>query len=251
MKLELKEHEIEQAIETFIRSFVTGYPVTVKGFDLQGMRSKDGLSAIVDFDVIGVSDTREVKVDSPNVKPTNTAWREERKDEEDSPVAVEKPEAYYEVLTLLSSNPLNKNRKAIEELLDGNFEVKELLAQVALYQDWLAQCVKEDALISEVSPLDAEEKAMEALDEKPVTEEAEDAPFDTDPEDSMGDEPHPALVASIAPEAEEDAIVLAEPTTSILDEVTASEEVQQTNDKVVTQPLFGTPLNKPNRKLFG
>lgn len=247
MKLELKEHEIEQAIETFIRSFVTGYPVTVKGFDLQGMRSKDGLSAIVDFDVIGVSDTREVKVDSPNVKPTNTAWREERKDEEDSPVAVEKPEAYYEVLTLLSSNPLNKNRKAIEELLDGNFEVKELLTQVALYQDWLAQCVKEDALVSEVSPLDAEEKAMEALDEEPTDE----VPFDSDAESVRDDEPHPALVASIAPEAEEDAIVLAEPTTSILDEVTASEEVQQSNDKVVTQPLFGTPLNKPNRKLFG
>lgn len=248
MKLELKEHEIEQAIETFIRSFVTGYPVTVKGFDLQGMRSKDGLSAIVDFDVIGVSDTREVKVDSPNVKPTNTAWREERKDEEDSSVAVEKPEAYYEVLTLLSSNPLNKNRKAIEELLDGNFEVKELLTQVALYQDWLAQCVKEDALVSEVSPLDAEEKAMEALDDEPTDE----VPFESDSEETAGDdEPHPALVASIAPEAEEDAIVLAEPTTSILDEVTASEEVQQTNDKVVTQPLFGTPLNKPNRKLFG
>lgn len=248
MKLELKEHEIEQAIETFIRSFVTGYPVTVKGFDLQGMRSKDGLSAIVDFDVIGVSDTREVKVDSPNVKPTNTAWREERKDEEDSPVAIEKPEAYYEVLTLLSSNPLNKNRKAIEELLDGNFEVKELLTQVALYQDWLAQCVKEDALVSEVSPFDAEEKAMEALDEEPT----EEIPFESDSEETVGDdEPHPALVASIAPEAEEDAIVLAEPTTSILDEVTASEEVQQTNDKVVTQPLFGTPLNKPNRKLFG
>lgn len=247
MKLELKEHEIEQAIETFIRSFVTGYPVTVKGFDLQGMRSKDGLSAIVDFDVIGVSDTREVKVDSPNVKPTNTAWREERKDEEDSPIAVEKPEAYYEVLTLLSSNPLNKNRKAIEELLDGNFEVKELLTQVALYQDWLAQCVKEDALVSEVSPLDAEEKAMEALDEEPTDE----VPFDSDAESVGDDEPHPALVASIAPEDEEDAIVLAEPTTSILDEVTASEEVQQTNDKVVTQPLFGTPLNKPNRKLFG
>lgn len=248
MKLELKEHEIEQAIETFIRSFVTGYPVTVKGFDLQGMRSKDGLSAIVDFDVIGVSDTREVKVDSPNVKPTNTAWRDERKDEEDSPVAVEKPEAYYEVLTLLSFNPLNKNRKAIEELLDGNFEVKELLTQVALYQDWLAQCVKEDALVSEVSPLDAEEKAMEALDNEPTDE----VPFESDSEETAGDdEPHPALVASIAPEAEEDAIVLAEPTTSILDEVTASEEVQQTNDKVVTQPLFGTPLNKPNRKLFG
>lgn len=248
MKLELKEHEIEQAIETFIRSFVTGYPVTVKGFDLQGMRSKDGLSAIVDFDVIGVSDTREVKVDSPNVKPTNTAWREERKDEQDCLVAVEKPEAYYEVLTLLSSNPLNKNRKAIEELLDGNFEVKELLTQVALYQDWLAQCVKEDALVSEISPLDAEEKAMEALDEEPT----EEVPFESDSEETVGDdEPHPALVASIAPEAEEDAIVLAEPTTSILDEVTASEEVQQTNDKVVTQPLFGTPLNKPNRKLFG
>ena len=100
--------------------------------------------------------------------------------------------------------------------------------------------MKEDALVSEVSPLDAEEKAMEALDDEPTDE----VPFESDSEETAGDdEPHPALVASIAPEAEA--------STSILDEVTASEEVQQTNDKVVTQPLFGTPLNKPNRKLFG
>lgn len=121
MKLELKEHEIEQAIETFISSFVTGHPVKVKGFDLQGMRSKDGLSAIVDFDVVGVSDLREVKTESSNVKPTNTAWREEVQDEpkvKHEELSGQDLEDWKKFLELLTDNAQYKNYDALLDLVD-------------------------------------------------------------------------------------------------------------------------------------
>lgn len=249
MKLELKEHEIEQAIETFISSFVTNFPVKVKGFDLQGMRSKDGLSAIVDFDVEGVSNLREIKTESPNVKPTNTAWRDELEpkdksvQEENEPV---KTDTYYKVLGLLGSNPLNKNRAEIESLIDRNIELQESLSHVALFQDWLAQCVKEDAaqVTAEISPLAEEESDMKTLQDSEKLNELEH-------NDDTQDTPHPALVASIAPDSDEDSIIFSKPTSSILDEVTQPEEEQQTTDNVVTQSLFGKPLDKPHRKLFG
>ena len=121
MKLELKEHEIEQAIETFISSFVTGHPVKVKGFALQGMRSKDGLSAIVDFDVVGVSDLREVKTESSNVKPTNTAWREEVQDEpkvKHEELSGQDLEDWKKFLELLTDNAQYKNYDALLDLVD-------------------------------------------------------------------------------------------------------------------------------------
>lgn len=122
MKLELKEHEIEQAIETFISSFVTGHPVKVKGFDLQGMRSKDGLSAIVDFDVVGVSDLREVKTESSNVKPTNTAWREEVQEEprvKHEELSGQDLEDWKKFLELLTDNAQYKNYDALLDLVDA------------------------------------------------------------------------------------------------------------------------------------
>lgn len=125
MKLELKEHEIEQAIETFISSFVTGHPVKVKGFDLQGMRSKDGLSAIVDFDVVGVSDLREVKTESPNVKPTNTSWREEVQDEpklKHEELSGQDLEDWKKFLELLTDNAQYKNYDALLDLVDAMSE---------------------------------------------------------------------------------------------------------------------------------
>lgn len=248
MKLELKEHEIEQAIETFISSFVTNFSVKVKGFDLQGMRSKDGLSAIVDFDVEGVSNLREIKTESSNVKPTNTAWRDELESKEKSVqlnIEPVKTDTYYKVLELLGSNPLNKNRAEIESLIDHNIELQESLSHVALFQDWLAQCVKEDAtqMTAEVSPLAEEESDMKILQDSNELSELET--------NDEKDTPHPALVASIAPDSDEDSIIFSKPTSSILDEVTQPEEEQQTTDNIVTQSLFGKPLDKPHRKLFG
>ena len=122
MKLELKEHEIEQAIETFISSWITGHPVKVKGFDLQGMRSKDGLSAIVDFDVVGVSDLREVKTESSNVKPTNTSWREEVQEEprvKHEELSGQDLEDWKKFLELLTDNAQYKNYDALLDLVDS------------------------------------------------------------------------------------------------------------------------------------
>ena len=141
MKLELKEHEIEQAIETFISSFVTGHPVKVKGFDLQGMRSKDGLSAIVDFDVVGVSDLREVKTESSNVKPTNTAWREEVQEEpkvKHAELEGKDLEDWTLFLELLTDNANHKNYDKLLDLVDNMSESLQQRASLhSLYVDML------------------------------------------------------------------------------------------------------------------
>ena len=163
MKLELKEHEIEQAIETFISSFVTGHPVKVKGFDLQGMRSKDGLSAIVDFDVVGVSDLREVKTESSNVKPTNTAWREREEDSE--------PKVKHEEL---SGQDLEDWKKFLE-LLTDNAQYKNydaLLDLVDTMSDSLQQRASSHPLYVEM--LENTDKAIQSIASKQLSEPVED-----------------------------------------------------------------------------
>lgn len=162
MKLELKEHEIEQAIETFISSFVTGHPVKVKGFDLQGMRSKDGLSAIVDFDVVGVSDLREVKTESTNVKPTNTAWREEVQDE---------PKVKHEEL---SGQDLEDWKKFLE-LLTDNAQYKnydELLDLVDIMSESLQQRASSHPLYVEM--LENTDKAIQSIAANQLSESVQD-----------------------------------------------------------------------------
>lgn len=162
MKLELKEHEIEQAIETFISSFVTGHPVKVKGFDLQGMRSKDGLSAIVDFDVVGVSDLREVKAESSNVKPTNTAWREEVQDEpkvKHEELSGQDLEDWKKFLELLTDNAQYKNYDALLDLVDTMSEsLQQRASSHPLY----------------VEMLENTDKAIQSIASKQLSEPVED-----------------------------------------------------------------------------
>lgn len=162
MKLELKEHEIEQAIETFISSFVTGHPVKVKGFDLQGMRSKDGLSAIVDFDVVGVSDLREVKTESSNVKPTNTAWREEVQDEpkvKHEELSGQDLEDWKKFLELLTDNAQYKNYDALLDLVDTMSEsLQQRASSHPLY----------------VEMLENTDKAIQSIASKQLSEPTED-----------------------------------------------------------------------------
>lgn len=162
MKLELKEHEIEQAIETFISSFVTGHPVKVKGFDLQGMRSKDGLSAIVDFDVVGVSDLREVKTESSNVKPTNTAWREEVQDEpkvKHGELSGQDLEDWKKFLELLTDNAQYKNYDALLDLVDTMSEsLQQRASSHPLY----------------VEMLENTDKAIQSIASKQLSEPVED-----------------------------------------------------------------------------
>lgn len=181
MKLELKEHEIEQAIETFISSFVTGHPVKVKGFDLQGMRSKDGLSAIVDFDVVGVSDLREVKTESSNVKPTNTAWREEVQDEpkvKHEELSGQDLEDWKKFLELLTDNAQYKNYDALLDLVDTMSEsLQQRASSHPLYVEMLEnidkaiQSIASKQLFEPVQE-DTEEPAEEPIPE-PEVEHAE------------------------------------------------------------------------------
>lgn len=180
MKLELKEHEIEQAIETFISSFVTGHPVKVKGFDLQGMRSKDGLSAIVDFDVVGVSDLREVKTESSNVKPTNTAWREEVQDEpkvKHEELSGQDLEDWKKFLELLTDNAQYKNYDALLDLVDTMSEsLQQRASSHPLYVEMLENTDKaiQSIAANQLSePVQDTEEPIEELIPEPEVEHAE------------------------------------------------------------------------------
>ena len=173
MKLELKEHEIEQAIETFISSFVTGHPVKVKGFDLQGMRSKDGLSAIVDFDVVGVSDLREVKTESSNVKPTNTAWREEVQEEpkvKHAELEGKDLEDWTLFLELLTDNANYKNYDKLLDLVDNMSEsLQQRASSHSLYVDMLENT---DRAIQAMASRTYSEptKTTDVVEEEPIPE---------------------------------------------------------------------------------
>lgn len=230
MKLELQEHEIEQAIEVFISSFVTGHPVKVNGFDLQGMRSKSGLTAMVDFDVLGVSDVRPVKTDSPNVNPTNTSWRENQADsepeQEPETNLASKPEAYFEVLELLSDNPDNKNKQTILDLLKANEGLEKVLEENAFAKSWLESNLNQE----EPSILSEEEQEMDNLilanKDSIFAEEVSDEDDDEEPVEEL-----------VKP--------------SVLDEVTEPEDKQVTQDPIAqTRSLFGSPIQK-NKPLFG
>lgn len=174
MKLELKEHEIEQAIETFISSFVTGHPVKVKGFDLQGMRSKDGLSAIVDFDVVGVSDLREVKTESSNVKPTNTAWREEVQDEpkvKHEELSGQDLEDWKKFLELLTDNAQYKNYDALLDLVDTMSEsLQQRASSHPLYVEMLENTDKAIQSIASKQLSEPTENTEDAAVEEPIPE---------------------------------------------------------------------------------
>lgn len=174
MKLELKEHEIEQAIETFISSFVTGHPVKVKGFDLQGMRSKDGLSAIVDFDVVGVSDLREVKTESTNVKPTNTAWREEVQDEpkvKHEELSGQDLEDWKKFLELLTDNAQYKNYDALLDLVDTMSEsLQQRASSHPLYVEMLENTDKAIQSIAAKQLSEPTENTEDAAVEEPIPE---------------------------------------------------------------------------------
>lgn len=174
MKLELKEHEIEQAIETFISSFVTGHPVKVKGFDLQGMRSKDGLSAIVDFDVVGVSDLREVKTESSNVKPTNTAWREEVQDEpkvKHEELSGQNLEDWKKFLELLTDNAQYKNYDALLDLVDTMSEsLQHRASSHPLYVEMLENTDKAIQSIASKQLSEPTENTEDAAVEEPIPE---------------------------------------------------------------------------------
>lgn len=255
MRLEFKEHELERALEQYLQ-LQFNKEVRVNGFDLSGMRSKDGLTAMVDITLLGETDQREPKEESTNVNPTNTSWRNQEKENEPKEPVAEKSDEYYQVLELLGSNPKNRNRKAIEELIEDNSVLVQQLSTVALYQDWLNQCLKDDALAAQ------QENSTQLSIDEPETVETTETTLDTEeaemdkvvmahPDLGEPDDNQTQLSVPAEPDMsdeEEEALIQSMVTTtdnqkpaSIVDEV-----------KPETKPsMFGTPLNKPHRKLFG
>lgn len=227
MKLELKEHEIEQAIETFISSFVTGHPVKVKGFDLQGMRSKDGLSAIVDFDVVGVSDLREVKTESSNVKPTNTAWREEVQDEpkvKHEELSGQDLEDWKKFLELLTDNAQYKNYDALLDLVDTMSEsLQQRASSHPLY----------------VEMLENTDKAIQSIASKQLSEPVEDTE-----EPAEEPIPEPEVEHAEAIQAENEAAKQEEPKEQLKNFFGAQLGVKPSNVANVNH------TTAPTRKLF-
>lgn len=263
MRLEFKEHELERALEQYLQ-LQFNKEVRVNGFDLSGMRSKDGLTAMVDITLLGETDQREPKEESANVNPTNTAWRNQLKQEEEPKQSmIEKSDEYYQVLELLGSNPKNCNRKAIEALIEDNSVLVQQLSTVALYQDWLNQCLKDDALVNqqenstqlnldensqqqtsetEEPTLDDEERAMDTVVlTHPNLEESDDGQVTTTVLDQseLTEEAEEALINSMV------TVAGTQEKTSIVDEVTNLKEPAEKTS------LFGTPLHKPTRRLFG
>ena len=130
MRIEFKEHELERALEQYLQ-IQFNKEVKVNGFDLSGMRSKEGLSAMVDITLVGETDQREPKEESNNVKPTNTSWREDK--EEQSEPKAKKPELvgkdledWTKFLELITDNAQYKNYDAILDLVKEMSESLQL-----------------------------------------------------------------------------------------------------------------------------
>lgn len=162
MKLEFKEHELERAIEVYLQSLMNKV-IKVNGFDLSGMRSKEGLSALIDIEIEGETDAREPKVDSPNVKPTNTAWREREEDSEPKvkheELSGQDLEDWKEFLELLTDNAQYKNYDALLDLVDTMSEsLQQRASSHPLY----------------VEMLENTDKAIQSIASKQLSEPVED-----------------------------------------------------------------------------
>lgn len=181
MKLEFKEHELERAIEVYLQSLMNKV-IKVNGFDLSGMRSKEGLSALIDIEIEGETDAREPKVDSPNVKPTNTAWREREEDSEPKvkheELSGQDLEDWKKFLELLTDNAQYKNYDALLDLVDSMSDsLQQRASSHPLYVEMLENTDKAIQSIaanqlSEPAQEDTEESTEELIPE-PEVEHAE------------------------------------------------------------------------------
>lgn len=185
MKLELKEHELERVIEVYLQ-LQFNKEVHVNGFDLSGMRSKEGLSAMVDFTLVGESDAREPKETSTNVNPTNTSWRE--KQEEPKPKQPELEgkdlEDWTMFLELLTNNANYRNYDALIILVNSMSESLQQRASVhPLYTEMLENTGKtlthvEEPKTEEIPIPEPEVEHVEAikLENETVSEPEEEKP---------------------------------------------------------------------------
>lgn len=174
MKLEFKEHELERAIEVYLQSLMNKV-IKVNGFDLSGMRSKEGLSALIDIEIEGETDAREPKVDSPNVKPTNTAWREREEDSEPKvkheELSGQDLEDWKKFLELLTDNAQYKNYDALLDLVDTMSEsLQQRASSHPLYVEMLENTDKAIQSIASKQLSEPTENTEDAAVEEPIPE---------------------------------------------------------------------------------
>ena len=174
MKLEFKEHELERAIEVYLQSLMNKI-IKVNGFDLSGMRSKEGLSALIDIEIEGETDAREPKVDSPNVKPTNTAWREREEDSEPKvkheELSGQDLEDWKKFLELLTDNAQYKNYDALLDLVDTMSEsLQQRASSHPLYVEMLENTDKAIQSIASKQLSEPTENTEDAAVEEPIPE---------------------------------------------------------------------------------
>lgn len=174
MKLEFKEHELERAIEVYLQSLMNKV-IKVNGFDLSGMRSKEGLSALIDIEIEGETDAREPKVDSPNVKPTNTAWREREEDSEPKvkheELSGQDLEDWKKFLELLTDNAQYKNYDALLDLVDTMSEsLQQRASSHPLYVEMLENIDKAIQSIASKQLSEPTENTEDAAVEEPIPE---------------------------------------------------------------------------------
>lgn len=174
MKLEFKEHELERAIEVYLQSLMNKI-IKVNGFDLSGMRSKEGLSALIDIEIEGETDAREPKVDSPNVKPTNTAWREREEDSEPKvkheELSGQDLEDWKKFLELLTDNAQYKNYDALLDLVDTMSEsLQQRASSHPLYVEMLENTDKAIQSIASKQLSEPTENTEDVAVEEPIPE---------------------------------------------------------------------------------
>ena len=180
MRIEFKEHELERALEQYLQ-IQFNKEVKVNGFDLSGMRSKEGLSAMVDITLVGETDQREPKEESNNVKPTNTSWREDK--EEQSEPKVKKPELvgkdledWTKFLELITDNAQYKNYDAILDLVKEMSEsLQQRVNDYPLYVDMITNVENTiTALVQSTEPTIVDDIISDTVDDSSTDVDIED-----------------------------------------------------------------------------
>lgn len=197
MRIEFKEHELERALEQYLQ-IQFNKEVKVNGFDLSGMRSKEGLSAMVDITLVGETDQREPKEESTNVKPTNTSWREDK--EEQSETKVKKPELvgkdledWTKFLELITDNAQYKNYDAILDLVKEMSEsLQQRVHDYPLYVDMITNVENAiTALVQATEPTVVDEIMLDTEDISETDVNTEDSPIEENNNSVDVEEPVP------------------------------------------------------------
>lgn len=269
MKITLSGYELEDAISLYlVQQF--GKELTVSVDDNQEVTACIELSAMeIAVGEVSKENHNHSVQESEEVKPKRTRRkRVEVLDGEDNPVSEttveeqvenektkyanlprlnqEDQAKYTQILTLLSTNPRNKNRLQLEELSkDVSEDLRTVLNASEHYQDWLKYCQEQDS-----------EAAMNEILKQ-------EEPEITDEENVIDTEPTELVEVEEVKEVQEES--LEDRTLRLMKEVNEEENIKE-NEPVQepeksTKTLFGSPNpsvskagsifpSQPSRRVF-